>query len=276
MFRPQAALVNHAKYKNHPFKIQTGGSSWGKVVARHSDGTVDVAMQNGATYQRVPVESPALSSKNGQVYLPTHDLTQPIVDAHGVWDTPIAANKDKGDIFAHVAFLEGSTRQPIITGFFLPAQNEMSFQTPGIKVDRHESGIYHITLPSGHDEWHFPDGSYLVVGDTTTYDMTTENPNWNPPTQSTAVPIVLNHSSGTTIKILPSGEVEINSVAGITLSASAIASATVGTGAHPVAFADVLASWLSSHTHTSEAAGSPTSTPIQSLPTIAATNLTTD
>lgn len=265
LMRQHAALQNHKRQQ--PFTRNAGALTWGKVVARHpEDNSVDLAMQNGSTYQHVQVNSPFLGSQLGQVYLPKHDLANPVPSAGGTHDVPGASGK--GDLYALVGFPQDS-RQPVVLGFFTPAQNEMTFQTLGIKVDRHESGVYHVTLPTGHDERHFPDGSYFVVGDTQSYDMTAENQNWNPPTQSSPAPVVFHHASGTTITIQPSGAVQINSVAGISLSTT-----SVGQGTHPVAFADVLQSWLNGHTHTSANAGSPTSPPISPVSGISAASLT--
>ena len=234
--------------------------TWGKIVGRNSNNTFNIALQNGSTFNNVQACSPFLGSEVGTAYLPTHGLTNPIQTQDGTWDTPIQSTK--GDLYCVVGFLEGSSRQPKILGFFNPQQTEMSFKSLGLQCSRHESGIYNITLPNGHDEKHFPDGSYIVFGDTTSHDMTTENENWNPPTQSTPIPMALHHSSGTTIHIDTSGNISVSNL-------------TIGSGGHAVALADILTTWLNSHTHTSSTAGSPTSAPNTPVSGISSTNLTT-
>lgn len=261
MFKPQSSLLNYVKYKNHPFKMQKGGSSWGKVVAQNADGSVDVCMQNGGTYKHVQVESPVLGSQVGQFYNPTNDLTNPINDPGGIWDTPVASGKR--DLFCEVGFLENSTRQPVVRGFFLPGQNMMAMPV-GTKVDLHESGAYRITTADPTDQFVWPDGSYLSVGSTTAVDMTQLNPNWNPPTVEAPLPVVLHHASGVNIEISPAGVISLTG------------SVAVGAGGHPVALADLLIAYLASHTHTAPSGGGPTSAPIQTPPSdIAATALTT-
>lgn len=246
----------------HPYNTNMSTLSWGKVVARNSDNTVDVALQYGSTFQHVQVCSNVLGSQVGSVYLPTHSLTNPIQTSSGVWDTPIVSTK--GDLFCVVGFLDGSSRQPKVLGFFPPNQTEMSFSSLGIKVDRHESSTYHITLPSGVDEQKWADGSYLVAGSTSSYDMSQENPAWNAPTQSTPFNFVFHHPSGLSIEVDPTGKLTINPVNGVAIG-----------GTSAVALSGTLGTWLVGHTHTSAASGSPTSTPNQSLPNISATNLTT-
>ncbi len=252
--------LRNARVKN-PAKVGTPALSWGKVVKRNPDNTVDIAMQNGGTFQHVQLASSLVGSQVGSVYLPTHDLTNPVNDPNGTWDLPTASGK--GDLFAIVGFLGGSSRQPKVLGFFNPEQTEMNFKTLGLKVDRHESGIYHITLPEGHDEIHYPDGSYIVVGNTASHDMTSENPAWSPPTQMTPMPMVIHHSSGLMIEIDSTGKFSVSNLA-------------IGSGSHPVALADLLTTWLNNHTHTSAASGSPTSVPITPVSGISSTKLTTD
>lgn len=247
----------------HPFNQKMPVLSWGKVIARHAeDNTVDVALQFGAVYQHVQIASGILGSQVGSTYLPTHDLTNPVQTENGVWDTPTPSAK--GDLLCVVGFLEGQARQPKILGFFNPNQTEMSFSSLGILVSRHESGQYNIILPDGQSETHFSDGSYFIVGNTTPHDMTTENKNWSVKPQGSPSPIFFHHASGLTLEIDTTGKLTINPVNGVEIG-----------GTEAVALASALSTWLSSHTHTSAVAGSPTSAPNQSLPNIASTQLTT-
>ncbi len=153
-----------------------------------------------------------------------------------------------------------------------PAQSEMRFTSPGIRVDRHESGQYRVTLASGHDEQMWPDGTYFVIGDTTPHDMQQESPTWNPPTQPSPAPVVFHHSSGFEITVQPNGDTTINIPDSLNLSGNV----SVGSGSHPVALADVLLSWLNGHTHDAPSGGGTTSAPITPVSGIAASKLTTD
>ena len=234
--RRQGSLQN--AQRPQPYALGIGALSWGKVVARHEDGTVDVAMQAGGTYRHVPVSSWSLGSQVGEVYLPAHDLTSPTPNSQGPWDVPGASGK--ADVFAVVGFLEGNARRPIVMSFMPPAISQMVFQTKGIKVSRHESGVYHVTLPSGQDEVHWPDGSFLVWGGTASYDMAQENANWAPPTAS-AGPITLHHSSGATVTITAAGEIQLQPASGQVVS--------VGSGSSSVALADLVATAFNQHTH---------------------------
>ncbi len=252
--RRQNVLVNAGR--PNLFATGMGALSWGKVVARNADGTMDVAMQAGGTYRHVQVSSWALGSQVGDVYLPTHDLAAPLPNAGGVWDVPGASGK--ADLFAIVGFLENNARRPIVTGFIGPAQSQMVFSTLGIKVSRHESGVYHVTLPSGQDEIHWPDGSYLTWGSTSSYDMTQENAQWNPPTAASG-PIVLHHSSGAQVTITAAGAIELTPAAGQVVS--------VGTGGSSVALADLVATAFNAHTHdvTTSSGSYTTGTPNQQM-----------
>ncbi len=187
-FAPQAVL----QPKGQLYAETASRLAWGKVVARHpEDGTMDVALSQGSTLTHVPVAGPWLSTATGEVYQPYHDLTAPLPTPQGVWDIPIASGKT--DLWVLVGFAQSNGQMhtpnaPIILGFLPTADSQMVFQTPGIAVWRHESGVYHVTLPSvgQHDEIHWPDGSYLVVGsDTAPTNMTAENAAWNPPTTAT-------------------------------------------------------------------------------------------
>ena len=257
----QSALEGNPR--THPFNASMPNLSWGKIVERHTDGTFDVAIQNGSTYSHVQAGSPYLGSEVGLVYLPTHGLTNPVQTVNGTWDIPTQSTK--GDLYCVVAFLENSARQPKIICFFNPSRSEMVFSTLGIYVNRLESGVYDVILPgSVHAERHFPDGSYIVVGDTTSHDMVSESPTWAPPTQSSPVPMVLHHSSGLSIEIDTTGKLTINPVNGVAIG-----------GTEAVTLASALTTWLNGHTHTSEAAGSPTSVPITPVSGIGSTVLTT-
>ena len=220
-FAPQVALqAKGVAYAEIQSRLQ-----WGKVVARHPEtGTMDVAISQGGTLREVPVSGPWLSNTAGQVYQPHHDLAAPLPSTGGVWDIPIASGKT--DLWAIVGFVQSSGQQttpnsPIILGFLPDRDGQMVFTTPGLAVWRHESGVYHVTYPTvgQHDEWHWPDGSALVVGtDTTPATMTNENAAWAPPTTSTPAQVTFTHASGARLTIDPSGNVAVSAAPGKTLT----------------------------------------------------------
>lgn len=246
----------------HPYNTKMPSLSWGKIVHRNSDNTVDVALQNGSTYQHVQIGANTLGSQVGNVYIPTHGLTNPVQTSSGVWDSPV--DSTKGDLYVVLGFLDGMSRQPKILGFFNPQQTEMSFSTLGLQCSRHESGVYDIILPSGFSEKHFPDGSYIASGGTSSYDMKQENPNWNPPTQNTPMPFTFHHSSGTTIEIDTTGKLTINPVNGVEIG-----------GTEAVALANLVQAAFNSHTHNAPSGGGTTSGPTPNMSNIASSNLTT-
>lgn len=220
-FAPQVALQpKGAAYAEAQSRLQ-----WGKVVARHPDtGTMDVALSQGSTLRDVPVSGPWLSNTAGQVYQPHHDLTAPLPSTGGVWDVPIASGKT--DLWAIVGFVQSSGQQttpngPIILGFLPDPDGQMVFTTPGLAVWRHESGVYHVTSPTvgQHDEWHWPDGSVLVVGtDTSPLAMIGENTAWDPPTMSTPASVTFTHASGASFTIDPTGNIAVQAASGKTLT----------------------------------------------------------
>lgn len=220
-FTPQAAL----QPKGQAYATVQSRLQWGKVVARQpQQGTMDVAMSQGATLRGVPVSSPWLSTDVGQVYQPHHDLTAPLPAAGGVWDVPIGSGH--ADLWAIVGFLQASGQAttpnaPVILGFLPSAAGQMVFTTPGLAVWRHESGVYHVTYPTvgQHDEWHWPDGSHLVIGtDTTPATMTDENARWAPPTTDTPAHVTYTHASGATLTLDPQGNIAVTAAPGATLT----------------------------------------------------------
>ena len=209
---------------------------FGKVIAVHPDrGTVDVALDGagpgGGFYLDCAVGMPYAGSQTGLSYLPTVTLTTPIPGPDGTWD--LATASGDRDVYCVVGHLRGLARQPVVLQWFvLPEGSQMLFETPGIRVDRHESGVYRVTLPTAgqHDEIHWPDGTYLLVGaNTTPHPMTTENPAWNPPTAS-AGSWTLHHASGASVQIAPDGTITVNAASGqdLVLNGGTAAVARVG------------------------------------------------
>ncbi len=184
-----------------------------KVTARHADGTVDVTTTAGATYKHTPVASWSLGSAVGDVYLPTFTPTHPTPDPAGVWDVPGASGED---LFCVVAAWEGNARSVCILGFIQPPTlAQMIFATLGLAVRRHESGVWSLIAPDGSTEQHWPDGTSLRVGvSTTLHDMAAENALWGPPTGQPAEAMLLRHSSGATVEISAVGAITVTPASG--------------------------------------------------------------
>jgi hypothetical protein len=153
---------------------------------------------------------------------------------------------------------------PRVIGFDYPLDSQLHLDEAGLSIDRHESGVYEVTTATGHNEKHWPDGSYIIFGpDTTSKNMSAiqgKGQPWSVP-EGSSINMVVHLAQGVDITI-ENGKLTATNL-------------TVGAGGHAVALADVLLAWANGHTHTSENPGSATSAPIQTLSGVAATKLTT-
>lgn len=241
--QPQATLQRHKRNEDGGFAAGMPGVHLAKVVGRNADGTFDVTTSKGGTFVHVPVVSSTLGNRLGEVYLPKFTPANPLPSPTGNWDTPGPSGVD--DLYAVIAAWGGNARSCAILGFVQPPNNrQMIFSTPGLKVERHESDVWSAVTPDGAAEMHWPDGTYLRVGSSLTpHDMAAENAKWAPSTSGPAVQFEFKHSSGFTI----------------TFDGSAL---HIGAGTqHPLVFADALATWLNSHTHSGVTTGSGDSGP---------------
>jgi hypothetical protein len=233
-------LANHHIDAHHQWLARSEWNyNWlhlAKVIGRHPDsGTVDLAMAQGGVWYGVPVVG-NLSGLSGSNYIPDFKPTAPYQTENGTVDLAVVGT---ADLWAVVAYMDGNSKSAIVIGFLPPRTSQVFVKTPGLDLNLHESGVYRLTTPDGATEIHYPDGTYIRVGQTLTpHNMAQENPDWNPPTSSTPTQFVFKHSSGFTLTFN-----------GTTLE--------IGAGSqHPLTFADAIVSWLNSHTHSGVTTGS--------------------
>lgn len=222
--------------RSNPYMAQ-GTLYLAKVVAVHPDrGTVDVALDGagpgGGGYQECKVSVPYGGTQTGDSYLPTVTPARPVQQKNGLWDLAIASKER--DVWCLVGHISGRARKPMVIAWLQPPEGQMLFQTQGIRVQRHESGVYRVTLPNGHDELRWPDGTFLTVGpDTASHDMTQENSEWSIPLAS-AANVVLQHSSGAKLVITPAGDIEVYPASGQNLVLGGSGGANVARVGDPV------------------------------------------
>jgi len=136
--------------------------------------------------------------------------------------------------YAVIVFLSGKVANPICIGFIYPETSEMMFFEQH-KIDRHHSDIYSLIDEDGNYDHVFPDGTFLRVGEgTVRTDLVGKDTNqkWktkadDPATQEPAKTIHLEHASGTTVTISPTGSVSINVAENYELNVSGNKSETV-------------------------------------------------
>ena len=186
----------------------------GKVVARHSDGTVDVSTAYGGLIPHVMVCSPFLSSDSGEFYIPKNDLATQPANANGNYEPPTPA--EGRNIYCIVEYAsqpfasKPHSRLPFIRTF-LPPENNQMIGEDGLYFKGHESGVQETIDTGGNMQVRFADGSWLSIGPTTTLkDMSSVNPNYETPSGGQAVNLIFTHSSGNTLMMTSSGVVQIN------------------------------------------------------------------
>jgi len=204
--------IHRHQRKTHPW-WNAKTLSLGRVQRRNpKNHTIDVVMATGGLIKGVKVLGNFGASAGSQYILPQ---TASVTASSNAYEEGAAYPvPGTDDLYAIIGFLGNQTQQPICLGFLPPLQSQMFLSTEGARLDLHESGVYRVTLPDWHDEMHWPDGTYLIVGsDTTPHDMTTENPGWKPNTEVTGS-VTLHHASGAEIQIDPVGQVSVSSAAG--------------------------------------------------------------
>lgn len=183
--------------------------------------SVDVVTMRGAIMRDVQVVSMNAGSRNGHTYIPSvtnpdasKELGNPFDNGRNMVIAGPSADRaaDARTTYAILAFLGGNLHNPVCLGFVYPNESEMLFKEAGLDLDRHESDIYTMRSADGAYEIHFPDGSYIRVGDGTAaktlVNLDTEKP-WAPKTSDAAKSVFLHHKSGTEFTIEPSGKVVI-------------------------------------------------------------------
>lgn len=127
----------------------------GRVAAVHpEDHSVDLVMTDDGT-QLVGVQ---VMSVNGSTKTGLADLPVPAMPASGnVWDLTQQTDQD---VLAVVAKVGNRT---YVRGFLLPQINQMTFATPGRRIDRHGSDVYEMIEPNGDYEHYHPSGTYVRI-----------------------------------------------------------------------------------------------------------------
>lgn len=204
----------HQQYRRRS-EYQYPWLSLAKVIGRNtSSGTIDVLMGEGGPWYDIPIVG-GFGGDSGDLYLPHFTPVAPFDTANGVVDLPIPGTHD---LWAVVGYLGGNSKSAICLGFLRPLNSQLFTKTQGMAVSLHESGVYRLTTPTGATEVHWPDGSYMRVGDTATpHDMANENAAWAPATSGTKVEVNLMHSSGATVTISSVGQITVTPANGQTL-----------------------------------------------------------
>lgn len=163
-------------------------------------------------WEDVPVLSPAMSQAEGLNWMPTIEEPNPEMASN--------AGKLEGvqDAMAVLDFISGDTLKPVCVGFIIPGFNEMCFNEPGTRIDRHVSNIYSRTTSTGTFEFAFPDGMYIKVSpENEGYDLTNisaKNANYQDRPwfikQDSPRIAVISHPSGTKFTIDSKGALTIH------------------------------------------------------------------
>ena len=189
-----------------------------------------------APLYNVRIMSSNFSQKEGSHWLPVIDT--PDANAPGGF----AAISGKRDAIAVIAFVGGTMMHPICIGFVDSGSSELSFPAPGLRLERHSSNIYERWTQEGLYEFSFPDGTYIKICRPEDGELLTKingrkdasgNPvltgnidvnthPWYIPKSTKSNIYVLNHGSGTKMKISEQGifSVTDNTNGNFTLGAS--------------------------------------------------------
>lgn len=135
-----------------------------------------------------------------------------------------------------VAFHAGSPRNGVWLGSYYGQNNQAFSNTtdPAYEYDSHYSGFYTTLDSTGNKVISFPDGTNIVIGNITA-PPTMYRQTVNPAQQQEAVPftaaqrvpnapnpfsITVNHPSGASLQITPSGAINVNAASGETVNFS--------------------------------------------------------
>ena len=192
----------------NPYRKQPGAQLlWGKVSGRHpADGTVDVTLDHGTILPHVPVTPQLVGVLTGSSYLPQTDPVHAQATTQGPYGLPTPhPDPTANTLYALVAWLEGSGRQPLVIGFLPPSLPRPAWlpHTPGWAVQRHESGQWQATDPHGNWTIGWPDGTTLAVtnGSGPAVPTTDINPQW-PAATGPDVQVHLQLAGGATIDVV--------------------------------------------------------------------------
>ena len=125
----------------------------GIVVATHPDDhSVDIVLADGRRLVGVQVATPNGSTRTG-----TFDM--PAVPPKGdKWDITQLTGQDQ---VALVSWVDGI---PVCTGFLFPQINQMTFDDPKLRLERHQSDVVSSIDGAGNIQVDHPCGTYFRVG----------------------------------------------------------------------------------------------------------------
>lgn len=126
----------------------------GIVVAVHPrDHSVDILMaDDGARLTGVQVMTGNGSTRTGLVDLPE------IKKTGDKWDISADSGQELHAIVGFVGI------NPVVVGFLYPQVNQMTFDDPKLKLERHQSDVIHTIDGDGNMQWTHPSGWFLRVG----------------------------------------------------------------------------------------------------------------
>jgi hypothetical protein len=198
----------------------------GKVIQTHPKANmVDVMLTDGTIMSKIECLSPLASANEGLYDLPVPnpaDPTAPFKDS---------VDLETNDVWAVVAEIDNWNT--VCLGFIFPERNQVLCDEPGLHLFKHNSDVYHRIDKDGNVELHHPSGTFIKVGSNT---AKTPVVNWDadkgrPFDEGSVDPdttyVHVEHESGATVTILPSGKVEVKAE-GIELDGEGFGVGTIG------------------------------------------------
>ena len=161
----------------------------------------------GNTWDNVWVSSISASQSEGSTWLP--DIYFPKTEKEK--QQPALSNIK--DVLAFLVFIEGNPSLPLCIGFHFPNENEMLFEEPGLKIERHSSNVYERLTKSGNYEFVFPDKTFIKIAAETEPDLYTnlDKKNFHAKTRPWSIKkdfdrkIILGHSTGNRLRVFSGG-----------------------------------------------------------------------
>lgn len=127
------------------------------IVATHpEDNSVDaVLVRNGARVVGAQVTSLGASGRTGTVDLPEVSRTG------DKWDVT-QRDKDQQDVIGIIGYVGHS---PVVLGFLYPQVNQMLFDDPKMRFNRHQSDVMTSIDGNGNIQLTHPSGAYVRIGE---------------------------------------------------------------------------------------------------------------
>lgn len=189
----------------------------GVVVAAYpQDNSVDILCpEDGGRLFGVQVMVPTGSSNTGVIDLP--DIGLPLDESR--WSFTAPAERY---VRAVLAFMSG---HPIVLGFLLPPESQITFAEKNRRIMRHASDVYSSIDNNGNAEFYHPSGAYIRFGTSGSHENLESkdfDKKWKI-TKNTdkAVHIHIEQAGGTaSIDIAPNGAITIDTASTITATAA--------------------------------------------------------